>query len=1610
MMSKYYRRAGVSATIVLVALSLALVLVAGACDGDRGDPPAAPTGVQPSDEKHRPTDAQSSQPERREIVEIVAWSSRPDPKRWGPQPDAGEQTYERLIYLAVREYALYEGNRKFVTGQALGKLGSSSVPALLKVLVSADREDVRAAAAELLGMSGDARAVAPLHVALFERPVISQAAAEALDLLDKNWRQGELAKRMVPHITAVLSGKSADESIRGGFWQWLMDRRRDESVHTSGSSQRVMDILEEDARWVGRGRSMGGGEAEALIARRGQGAHLERLDILAAGGAALGHLGDPAGVSVLAGGLKKAFELPTVMTVPKRLAIETICKSLAQLDPKWHDSPGGRQAIENFQGVLVHADHSVRNLGAMAIGYTRAPNASVPLARAWVKRRFTYRATHRLARVGLPRSRDRKRDYYLLTVGPIANALIAMNDKRTLPVIREMMGEEDAGRAIEAIAVFALVGGDDAVAELAGGIKDASEAQALNRIAALGLTRSPAAVGPLTEIYRNGLGRMSYLQAETAFENLQQDEQSRMEDRYGSRDGAIRALASQRGDLDDDARLLAVWALGQLGQDTVGQTLLSAAGQGAPEIRTAALRGLRGLKTDGAVPVAIEALSDGNPDLRDEAIALLAEAGDARAVEPLLAILKQYDPSAEDDDRSRWRPTSRPSGGRSTSRPSGGRPTSRPSVGRSTSRPSGGRSTFDTGYGPGRPSASTCWGVVDALSVLGDERAIEPLVVALARGLDRAYYALSRIDPAWSRSNAARKAVPSVISTLKAGDPRIRISSMTLLGIMADRRALKPMVEMMGQSGLMDVLDRSLAMLDANWRDTPEARSAVDTLIRQLQAPARPTKFTGGRQMESWFEWYKLTRLEAVFFLGELGDARAAKPLLAVFTAAVKPPPPPDPDREGGFRRRYDDRISSDNDELAARCAEAVGKLGDRSAVPVLCSAFSTALAKPKDEDRMYDRDKAPPDWQVAAARALGLLGDPRAVEVLAKILQPTGKPQRQYPSSRDRRDPYADLAHAAAHALVQIGDPTAPDVLVKALGSPQCREAAAKALAALGDKKAVAPLIQALCATTPKEGPAIIEALSQLDPGWQGSPVVQEQVAKEIGALVENPSRLTEQNDYRKDEHTIPDPVQIVMLNRLDKQWRDREVTRLAVRRCSRRLKQAERSSEAAQIIRLLAYFGGEESIEPVLAAAARLGYRLDGPAMSALSRFNAKWGKTEVALKMVPKFTAVMESNNVGPFTTHSSYGPQYECLAAASFLGQIGSKEAVTALKAELRNSAAIREELRKKARLNTLDFHTANQYQERRQHGQKLLAILAPHLTSDDVAALQSELVDGKTVLLPDVVQLATLTPAHVDPKLAFEAMKSDTPEIHEAGKQLFRGWSRRQLEAGWGNPARFKQRVPLLLEALEHRVGLAADEENFAGRVLMGRGRYMSPQTGQTVGSLAATILGRLEDPSTVEPMVKQFSAAYEEWKAGLDKPVPGDDPQVLLSLSAVTGMRFLTEAANALALLEDRKAVPPLIAALAEQTTLCAPLLKDPTGGRGGRPKPRDIAVLGTRLDVMTAIAEALGRFGDQRAVEPLKALRDLMPRGYYPVNVQSVQRTVIQALELLDEAARKGQ
>lgn len=189
----------------------------------------------------------------------------------------------------------------------------------------------------------------------------------------------------------------------------------------------------------------------------------------------------------------------------------------------------------------------------------------------------------------------------------------------------------------------------------------------------------------------------------------------------------------------------------------------------------------------------------------------------------------------------------------------------------------------------------------------------------------------------------------------------------------------------------------------------------------------------------------------AVEALGQMGDARAVRPLVRALKSA-------DPG-------------------VCVAAVNALSRMGDTHTLEALLGA----LTHPNAQVR------------VAAVEALGRLRSKAAVEQLCPLLA----------------DPVWEVRRETAEALGRIGDARAVEPLAGALGDGDAdvRETTALALGNLGDRRAIRSLVLSLKDSTSGVRRIAAAALSRIDPRWSATPEAQAAVEELKTALQEGDS-----------------------------------------------------------------------------------------------------------------------------------------------------------------------------------------------------------------------------------------------------------------------------------------------------------------------------------------------------------------------------------------------------------------------------------------------------------------------------------------------------------------------
>ncbi len=289
------------------------------------------------------------------------------------------------------------------------------------------------------------------------------------------------------------------------------------------------------------------------------------------------------------------------------------------------------------------------------------------------------------------------------------------------------------------------------------------------------------------------------------------------------------------------------------------------------------------------------------------------------------------------------------------------------------------------------------------LAKMGGEEAIKDLIFALRFNYVKkpvAVEALVRVGSV---------AVEPLIALLNDKDVTVWEAACSALGKIGDRRAVEPMLALLGKSSVV---------AEALGRIGDER--AVEPLIVELQKQIKTTYASGA----------------VAKALGDIGDRRALEPLMDAYRKSM-------------------------SWEITVAAVQALCKLGDRSIVDLLINhellspghrARELAVKALEQLNWQPGQDQAGAAFWIEKGQweKVVAVGEP-AVDPLINALQ------------NSYNGWYAYMANDAL-SLGQIGDHRAFDPLMKALGNeyPQVRKAAAVALGKLGDKQARDALLHA--------------------------------------------------------------------------------------------------------------------------------------------------------------------------------------------------------------------------------------------------------------------------------------------------------------------------------------------------------------------------------------------------------------------------------------------------------------------------------------------------------------------------------------------------------------------
>jgi HEAT repeat protein len=390
---------------------------------------------------------------------------------------------------------------------------------------------------------------------------------------------------------------------------------------------------------------------------------------------------------------------------------------------------------------------------------------------------------------------------------------------------------------------------------------------------------------------------------------------------------------------DKVLRRLAVWALGEISDVRAIEPMIGLMKDWDPGVRTAAINTLTRMWGPVVDPL-LELLKDWSAQVRISAVEALGRMRDRRAIVPIAGMLSHKEPDVRE-------------------------------------------------------------AAAEALSSIGGDGVAKALIEPLSQG---------RIETRTAACDVFKRlgesAVPTLATILRQGtESKLRATVARILGEMGHRSSIKALLSALNDEDTDVRLAVSSALTLMNWRPGSEAQRARFAVAAQKWDDAVTVGAEGtDALLFALNDVHRQVRLDAVRSLGRLGVSRAIDHLVYLL----------------------DDHFP----DIAQAAAEALGKIGQPRSVEGLVLALQRE------------------DVRHAAIDALGQIGDPSAVMPLVGVLK--------------GRDPAT--RRKAMEALSMIGR-DAVEALTATLRTAdnEVRKLAAEVLGRLEDPRAVDPLKQAM-------------------------------------------------------------------------------------------------------------------------------------------------------------------------------------------------------------------------------------------------------------------------------------------------------------------------------------------------------------------------------------------------------------------------------------------------------------------------------------------------------------------------------------------------------------------
>lgn len=318
-----------------------------------------------------------------------------------------------------------------------------------------------------------------------------------------------------------------------------------------------------------------------------------------------------------------------------------------------------------------------------------------------------------------------------------------------------------------------------------------------------------------------------------------------------------------------------------------------------------------------------------------------------------------------------------------------------------------------------------------------------------------------------------RRSVEPIIACLQDSHDKVQLQAVQALGALKDDRAIEPLLELAQSSpeplwrSIIGVLSQfnhpriAALMLTVVPHSEPVIRSYAILALKAGKSEQSLPLLINALEDPDWH-----VREAATQGLGDLGDSAAVRPLIQRFKQIAE---------YGRFQQTQETSENttaallklgkpvvapliavlkaSTHDRIRARAILLLGQLQDRRAVPVLAK-----LLHPSEIETHYLHKAQQIAERATAATALGMIGDVSAIDPLIA-------------ASKDSEE---EVVLRVAEALSQFQLPIVVETLIQILrkwngwhfaysGQPEAVQAIAQTLAQIGDQRAIEPLIKVL-------------------------------------------------------------------------------------------------------------------------------------------------------------------------------------------------------------------------------------------------------------------------------------------------------------------------------------------------------------------------------------------------------------------------------------------------------------------------------------------------------------------------------------------------------------------